>query len=229
MQPLIDSAGHRLTVSLPSQPILVDGDVARLTQVFGNILHNAAKYAGRNGVIWVGAHCENGRVAVSIRDNGPGIPQHMLVQIFEMFRQVDEQSKRAPSAAWASACRSSSSSSSCTAAPSRRTSAGPGLGSEFIVTLPAIADGASQALVSHSLHHVAGVPRHRILVVDDVSASATTLAMMLRGLGQDVKTANDGPSGLVQADEFKPQVAFLDIAMPGMDGYEVAPPVAGPR
>jgi PAS domain S-box-containing protein len=84
VQPLIDAENHRVTIALPAQPLFVDGDVARLTQVFGNVLHNAVKYAGRTGVIWIAAERRDGQAAVSIRDNGPGIPKHMLSQIFEM-------------------------------------------------------------------------------------------------------------------------------------------------
>ena len=101
-------------------------------------------------------------------------------------------------------------------------SEGPGTGSEFIVTLPAAPNGQSEPTARHVLQQVSSIPRHRILVVDDVQASAMTLAMMLRGMGQDVSTANDGPTAITQMLEFKPEVVFLDIAMPGMDGYEVA-------
>lgn len=78
-----------MTVALPKEPLIVDGDVARLVQVFANLLNNAAKYTSRNGVIWVTVITQNGSVVASIRDNGPGIPQQMLKDIFEMFRQVD--------------------------------------------------------------------------------------------------------------------------------------------
>jgi CheY-like chemotaxis protein len=101
-------------------------------------------------------------------------------------------------------------------------SEGPGSGSEFIVTLPAAANGQSESTAHHTLHQVTGLPRHRILVVDDVEASAATLAMMLKGMGQDVSKVNDGESAIRQVLDSKPDIVFLDIAMPGMDGYEVA-------
>jgi PAS domain S-box-containing protein len=221
VQPLIDTESHRVTVALPAEPLFVEGDVARLTQVFGNVLHNAVKYAGRNGVIWIAAERRDGHAAVSIRDNGPGIPTHMLSQIFEMFQQVDKTSDRSFGGLGIGLSLVKQLVELHGGTVEAR-SEGPGSGSEFIVTLPAAANGQSESITRHTLQQVTSLPRHRILVVDDVGASAKTLAMMLNGIGQDVAIANDGQSAIARALESKPDVVFLDIAMPGMDGYEVA-------
>ena len=104
-------------------------------------------------------------------------------------------------------------------------SEGPGKGSEFIVSLPAVpADPtvASDGAARHVLRHVTSLPRRQILVVDDVKASAMTLAMMLRSIGQEVSMVHDGPQAVDWVLAHKPDVVFLDIAMPGMNGYEVA-------
>jgi signal transduction histidine kinase/ActR/RegA family two-component response regulator len=221
VQPLIDDSSHRLAVALPAEPLFVDGDVARLTQVFGNILHNSAKFAGRNGVIWIAADRQNGQAAVSIRDNGPGIPKHMLSQIFEMFRQVDQTSQRSYGGLGIGLSLVKQLVELHGGTVEAR-SEGPGSGSEFIVTLPAASNGRSESTLGHTLQQVSGLSRRHILVVDDVEASAAILAMMLKALGQDVTTANDGESAIKQALGSRPDLVFLDIAMPRMDGYEVA-------
>src|SRR4029079_13219025 len=89
IRPFVETCGHKLTVSLPDEPVLVSGDEARLTQVLGNLLHNASKYTGRNGALSVSVVSQDGRASIKVRDNGPGIPADMLTSIFEMFRQVD--------------------------------------------------------------------------------------------------------------------------------------------
>ena len=94
IRPFIEACNQRLTVSLPGEPILVEGDIARLSQVFANILHNAAKYTGRDGCIFVSASREEAQAVVRIKDNGPGIPRHMLSEVFEMFAQVDQTLER---------------------------------------------------------------------------------------------------------------------------------------
>ena len=96
VEPLLQARGHRVTLALPTSPLLVDADVARLTQVFANILNNAAKYIGRQGVVWVTAVREGDTADIRIRDNGPGIPPHMLGEIFEMFRSSRCHARASP-------------------------------------------------------------------------------------------------------------------------------------
>jgi signal transduction histidine kinase len=95
VRPFITSCDHELTVALPKLPVFIEGDDSRLIQVFVNLIHNAAKYTGRNGHIWVSAEREEDMAVVRVRDNGPGIPEHMLASIFEMFTQLDQTLDRA--------------------------------------------------------------------------------------------------------------------------------------
>ncbi|HEY2840610.1 MAG TPA: ATP-binding protein, partial [Pirellulales bacterium] len=223
-RPLLEAAGQSLTLALPHEPLTIEGDVARLAQVFGNVLNNASKFTGRNGVIWVSAERKLASAVIRIRDNGQGIPPHMLSAIFEMFQQVDgslERSHGGLGIGLTLVKRMIEEHHGTVEAFSE----GPGRGSEFVIMLPLLkpaqekpTDGAP----CHGMAQFTSIPAHRILVVDDVKASAHTLAMMLRALGQEVFEAYSGLEGIASAHEHKPDVAFLDIAMPEMNGYEVA-------
>jgi len=222
IKPLLDANKQRLTVSLPEVPLYVDGDVARLTQVFGNILNNAVKFSGQQGAIEIRAAASNGHIDTHIRDNGSGIPAHMLETIFEMFRQGDGSLERTNGGLGIglTLVKQLVTDHGGTV---RALSAGPGQGSEFIVTLPAAsADPANSPAALPRDGQLGVLPTKRILVVDDVKASAHTLAMMLRAIGQEVSEANDGPAALAIVATREWDVVFLDIAMPGMSGYEVA-------
>ena len=161
---------------------------------------------------------------ISIRDNGPGIPRHMLAEIFDMFRQVDATLDRSHGGLGIGLTlvkRIIEAHGGTVEAHSE----GPGAGTEFVVTLRAIAaktDYESSYNRRNRIHQLASLTRHRILVVDDVDASATTMAMLLRAIGQEVETRNDGMAALDWLSTHKVDVVFLDISMPGMDGYEVA-------
>ena len=223
-RPLIEACGHQLTAVMPADGVMVDGDVARLVQVVGNLLNNAAKYTGRSGHVWLTAEQDQQHVLIRVRDSGPGIPEAMLSEVFDMFVQVNSTLDRAHGGLGIglTLCKSLI---EMHGGSIEARSEGPGKGCEFIVRLPvadesrkAEADGAAK----HNAGEIASLPCHRVLVVDDMPASALTLAMMLRKLGQNVATAHEGPSALQTAQSFTPNVAFLDIAMPGMDGYELA-------
>ncbi|HEX4145002.1 MAG TPA: HAMP domain-containing sensor histidine kinase [Pirellulales bacterium] len=94
-QPLLADRGHQLHVELPSSPLMVEGDAVRLTQVLANLLHNAAKYTGRAGTIWITARRDRDHAVVRVRDNGPGIPGDQLTKVFDMFSQLDSTLHRA--------------------------------------------------------------------------------------------------------------------------------------
>ena len=226
VKPILEACDHHLTMRLAPQPVHVTGDAARLTQVLGNILNNAAKYTGRNGTIDVTVAQTGDDVEVRVRDDGPGIPPDMLEAIFEMFRQVDgtlERSHGGLGIGLTLVRRLVEEHNGTVVARSE----GTGRGSEFVVSLPAAAavepSPATPPTASNSPTPTTGdTPKLKILVVDDISASARTLGAMLRAQGHDSSIANDGPSGIAWAREHKPDVIFLDIAMPGMNGYEAA-------
>ena len=223
IRPFIESCRHELVVVLPAQAVTVNGDVGRLMQVFGNLLHNAAKYTGQNGHLWITAKADGEDAVISVRDDGPGIPREMLTGIFEMFRQVDQTLDRAHGGLGIGLTLAKTL-VEMHGGVIEAFSEGPGLGSEFVIRLPLdrpapeTVDGSGQFSFKRHLR-----PRHlRALVVDDVVPSAKTLALMLNGLGQKTWIEHDGPSAIAAIDRFQPDVVFLDIAMPGMDGYSVA-------
>jgi len=219
VRPFIDAHRHELSVELPAEPVALDGDVGRLMQIFANIIHNAAKYTGRNGHIRVVAQCDGDSAVVSVRDDGPGIPREKLDSIFEMFSQVDQTLNRAHGGLGIGLTLVKSL-VELHGGSVHAFSEGPGQGSEFVVRLPIADDSVEASRISPKPS--AELPSHRVLVVDDMRPSAKTLAMMLTGLGQETQVAFDGPSALEIAERFRPGLAIVDIAMPGMDGYEVA-------
>ncbi len=218
--PLIESCAHHLEVVKTETPTMVDGDVARLTQIVGNLLNNAAKYTPREGKLRIAVERQGAEAIIRVADNGAGIPANMLLSIFDMFQQVDQTLDRAHGGLGLGLTlvqRLVALHGGEVAAHSE----GEGRGSEFVIRLPLLAEQASTTQVNPPVQRAA-VPRHRVLVVDDVYASAKTLAMMLQSINQDVEIANDGPSAIEQADSCRPDIVFLDIAMPGMNGYDVA-------
>jgi signal transduction histidine kinase/ActR/RegA family two-component response regulator len=224
-RPLSDHFGHQLRSELAEQPIWVDADPARLTQVFTNLLINAAKHSGTGRRICVSSRSSDGLARVSISDDGAGIPTNMLTKIFEPFAQAEDRQERfyAGLGIGLALVKQLVELHGGTA---EAHSAGPGTGSEFIVTLPTVAappaadPGLPAAGVSPD--RVACLPRHRIVVADDVVASATTLAQMLEALGQEVAVVHDGAEAIDAASTAESDMAVVDIAMPGLDGYEVA-------
>ena len=223
VQPLIVACNHQLSVDLPAEPLYVDGDVARLTQVFGNILNNAAKYTSRDGTIRVKARRVGESAEISISDSGVGIPSHMLTRIFEMFQQVDQTLARSHGGLGIGLTLVKRLVELHRGQVEAR-SDGPGKGSTIIVTLPVLSGSDVSALPPQAApRKVAGaIPPLRILVVDDVQASARTLAMMLQSIGQQVSVVHDGRSAVDWVRANRPDLVFLDIAMPGMSGYDVA-------
>ncbi len=221
VRPLIDSCGHQLELQIEEVPLMVHGDVARLTQAIGNLLNNAAKYTNREGRIRVSATGEAQQAVVRVSDNGVGIPPHMLDRIFELFQQVEQSLDRSHGGLGLGLTLVKRMVELHGGTIEAR-SAGEGQGSEFVIRLPRCKVGTTEDMAPQKGGKRDGLPRHRVLVVDDVHASAKTLAMMLESINQDVTIANDGRMAIEQAVADCPDIVFLDIAMPGMDGYEVA-------
>jgi CheY-like chemotaxis protein/two-component sensor histidine kinase len=220
--PAIESARHRLTLDLPSEPVYVEADSVRLAQVFGNLLNNAAKYTPEGGDIAVRARVEGGQAVVSVRDTGTGIAPESLPQVFELFVQEERTYSRAQGGLGIGLTLARSLVQLHGGSVEAR-SDGPGRGSEFTVRLPMIRKGPEVAEpTSHGAAVESGVALQRVLVVDDNRDAADSLAMLLQVLGSDVHTAHDGASALDAFVAYRPTLAFLDIGMPGMDGYELA-------
>lgn len=219
-RPLIDACDHQLAISLPSESLTVQGDPVRLSQIFANLLNNASKYMHHGGQIWLSVRHVDDEVLISVRDTGVGIEPEMLDHVFKMFAQVN-RSKRQAQGGLGIGLTLVQSLVEMHAGKVEARSDGLDRGSEFIVRLPLIKDTQRAKPPPTAIRDVL-MPKLKVFVVDDNQDAATTLSMLLQLLGCDVLTANDGPSALQTLKTYRPAVAFLDIGMPGMDGYEVA-------
>lgn len=220
-RPLIDAAGVQLAISLPQEPIIVNGDPVRLAQVFANLLNNAAKYTDSGGQIWFTARREEGEAVISIRDTGIGIAAELLPKVFDMFMQVDVATDRSQGGLGIGLTLVRSLTELHDGTVSVH-SEGPGKGSEFVVRLPVVAKARTSGLATAKSTAEPTIAARRILVVDDNVDAAKTLGMLLKYLGADVRVVHNGPAGIDAIEEFQPNVVLLDIGMPGMDGYAVA-------
>jgi PAS domain S-box-containing protein len=211
---------QRHTVTLHGADLHVEGDVTRLEQIVNNLLDNALKYTPATGAVTVGMAEEDGRAVLRVRDTGHGIAADLLTRVFDLFVQEPQALDRSRGglgiglalvkrlvdlhggtvSVW---------------------SAGPGQGSEFTVRLPlreqpaGAPDAASRAVVPPP-------SRRRVLVVEDSADARESLQMLLELAGHVVETSEDGPDGLAKLDAFRPEVALIDLGLPGLDGYTLA-------
>ena len=222
-QPMIDRAGHQLAVALPGQPLVLEADRVRLTQVFANLLNNAAKYTDTGGRIWLDARREDGQVVATVRDTGIGIPADALPCVFDMFAQAHRSAGKGQGGLGIGLTMVRSLVEMHHGTVEAR-SAGPGQGSEFIVRLPLAPerDVDDDAPPLGQARPAAPFHGQRILVVDDNRDAADTLGLLLEADGAEVRVVYDGRAALAMADSFQPTSVLLDLGMPGMDGYEVA-------
>ena len=220
-RPLIEAAAHRLTVTLPEEPLVVDADPIRMAQVISNLLNNAAKYTPEEGRITLTATRDGAEAVLSICDNGLGIPAHMLPRVFEMFAQVDRTLKRAQGGLGIGLALSRSL-VELHGGRIEAHSSGLNQGSEFVVRIPLSNQSPRTTVPPAGAPGTGSGPPQRVLVVDDSRDGADSLAMVLQTLGADPRVAYDGPSALEALREHRPAVVLLDLGMPGMDGYEVA-------
>jgi signal transduction histidine kinase/ActR/RegA family two-component response regulator len=217
-RPAVDAARHELIVDVPNESIVIRGDAVRLTQVFANLLTNAAKYTNAGGHIWVTVRKEGQRAIVSVRDDGIGIPPAQLASVFDMFTQVDRSSRHSQGGLGIGLTLVRSLVTLHAGRVEAR-SAGLGSGSEFIVDLPIL---IGRQIRRHKAQSPGKLPSKRILVVDDNRDAAEMLAALLSQLGATVTIADSGPAALEIVKTFQPEAVLLDIGMPEMDGYEVA-------
>jgi signal transduction histidine kinase/PleD family two-component response regulator len=221
--PRVAGRDQLLSVQLPQQEIELDGDGVRLAQVLGNLINNASKFSGQNTRISLSAAYANGEVRISVKDEGCGIEPAFLPHIFDLFAQGDQSLDRSQGGLGIGltlvkhlvelhggrVCAFSD---------------GPGKGAEVVVTLPARPAAVEAAQEPQSIRDAAVKAKApgKILVVDDLAASAETLMMLLEMEGFEVKVANEGMTALKIAEHFRPDVVLLDIGLPGMNGFEVA-------
>jgi PAS domain S-box-containing protein len=218
-RPLVDSAGHHLTIDLPDEPVYLYADRARLAQLFGNLLNNSCKYTRPEGTVSVTAKLDGDEVVVSVKDNGAGIPPDKIDSIFDMFMQVEGTSDRSQGGLGIGLTLVKRLTEMHGGSIEAR-SAGEGQGSEFIVRLPvlnrpAVAPSSGTDVESESQ------PQRRVLVVDDNRDSADSLAMLMEITGNKAYLAHDGVEAVEAIEKHRPEVVLLDIGLPGLDGHEV--------
>jgi signal transduction histidine kinase len=220
-RPNIEANRHELAVELAAESLFVDADLVRMSQVVANLLNNAAKYTPPGGRINLGVDKDESWIILRVSDNGIGIPANMLSRIFEMFAQVKTSIERTTGGLGIGLTLV------------RRIvevhggtveafSPGVGRGSEFVVRLPLAKPAAPADLGKTGGPALDGVLPRRILLVDDNKDAADSMALLLQMHGHKVRTAHDGIDGLKAAEEFRPEVALLDLGLPNLNGYELA-------
>jgi signal transduction histidine kinase len=219
-RPLIDEHGHELTLTMPPGEIIVDADEVRLTQVFMNLLTNAAKYSEKGSRIDLHAERQGSDVVVTVKDAGIGIPAAKLQTIFEMFSQVEAALSRSRGGLGIGLCLVKQLVEMHGGRIEAR-SEGPGKGSEFVVRLPIAVEQFHTRKTNDDDN---SMPKSdlRVLVGDDNRDAASSLAMLLKVMGNDIRVAYDGEEALTAANEFRPHVVLCDIGLPKKNGYEVA-------
>jgi PAS domain S-box-containing protein len=217
--PAIEGQRHEFSVTLPHEPVWLHADLMRIAQVLANLLNNSAKYTTPGGKISLEAEAVGGEAVIRVRDTGIGIPEAALPRVFDMFAQAAPADSRSPTSLGVG-LRLVKSLVQLHGGSVSASSPGLGRGSEFVVRLPTVAaplhravEGAQEAPPSR--------PR-QVLVVDDNADAASSLAILLRLEGHRADVAHSGPEALEAVARSRPDVVFLDIGMPGMDGYEVA-------
>lgn len=218
-RPALQAKDHSFSLEQHPEPVWVKGDSLRLAQVIGNLLDNAAKYTDEGGRIVLSLEATPTEAVVRVRDNGTGIARELLPRVFDLFMQADGSHLSGGLGIGLSLVRS------LVAMHGGRVEAhseGPGQGSEFVVRLPRLAAEAARPAEPHAeTGSFAGRPL-KVLVVDDNVDAAESLATLLLLHGHDVVTVHGASAALGAARQLRPDVAMLDIGLPGMDGYELA-------
>ena len=218
-RPAIDAQRQELTLDVPARSVMVDGDPVRLSQVIANLLNNASKYSSPGATIHLSASRADGEVEITVRDTGAGIPSDVLPRVFEPFVQADRSLERSRGGLGIGLTLVKKIVELHQGRVSAE-SAGLGQGSAFTIRLPAHA-GTPTAAPAAAPPSVVTIPA-RVLVVDDNVDAAESLAMLLESDGHTVRVAHNGVEAVERADAWQPDIAVLDVGLPGMNGYEVA-------
>jgi CheY-like chemotaxis protein/two-component sensor histidine kinase len=216
-RPEIVRAEQVMEVSLPSSPIWLDADADRLTQVLSNLLNNASRYTPSGGRIRISASGDGEAVVLSVADTGIGLDPADAARVFDMFTQIAGPGTGGLGIGLALVKGIAELHGGSVEVRSE----GIGHGAEFVVRLPAAA-GAAAAATPAEEPRTPRAPSRRVLVVDDNADSAAMMAAVLELQGHEVRVACDGHQAVEAAVEFVPDVALLDIGLPGLSGYEVA-------
>ena len=220
-RPLIEAARHEITLTLPTEPVYVLADLTRLAQIFSNLLNNAAKYTPAGGRISLSAWAVNGEAIIEVRDTGIGIAAEALPDIFEMFAQANRARGLAHGGLGIGLALVHSL-TDMHGGTITAESAGPGLGSTFTVRLPALVIPENERVERLTQVERPASKRRRVLVADDNLDAAESLAMLLTMMGHEVRAAHDGAQAVDQAEKFRPDLIFMDVGMPKLDGLEAA-------
>jgi signal transduction histidine kinase/ActR/RegA family two-component response regulator len=218
--PGIAARRHALSLDLPEGPVFVHGDSTRLAQVFANLLNNASKYTAEGGRIAVRLEEGPDECTVRVEDTGVGIAPEKQDSIFDMFVQVEDPASRAPKSGLGVGLTLARQLIELHGGSITVQSAGLGKGSEFVVRLRRGELPPAKPVPPPPV--MAPLPRHEVLVADDNVDFANSLLSILESLGQSVTVVHDGFAALEAATRLRPHFVFLDIGMPGLDGYEVA-------
>jgi PAS domain S-box-containing protein len=219
--PLLEKGGHAFSLALPDAPLPMNADAARIAQVIGNLLTNAAKYTPQGGTVRLTVERDGDEALISVIDNGIGIPEESLESVFDMFSQVGRNMHHSQGGLGIglSLVRQLVSLHGGTVGAM---SEGVGKGSTFVVRLALDPGAASAGTGADASGATTAGKTFRILVTDDNVDAAQTLASLLQIYGHEIRIAHDGELALRIAGQFHPDLVFLDIGMPGMTGYDVA-------
>ena len=223
VDPMIRYRTLRLTADLPPDGVMIDADPTRLSQVLLNLLNNAIKFTDPGGRIWLRVAVEGVELVASVRDDGIGLAPETLDEIFEMFSQVDRSLERT-TAGLGVGLSLSRRLAELHGGRLEARSDGLGQGADFILRIP-VGDGKATAEAAEPKR--AAPPKlragnRRVLIADDNVDFAKTLEFALTRMGNEVRVEHDGPSALAAAAEFKPDIAFLDIGLPRLNGFDLA-------
>jgi signal transduction histidine kinase len=229
-RPFIDAQQHTLTVKLPPHPVRTRGDFSRLAQILANLLNNAAKYTDKKGRVTLEVTEEGNEIVCRVRDTGIGIPLESQATIFDLFRQLGDTVERSQGGLGIGLTLVKRL-VEMHGGTIKAISEGPGLGSEFILRLPLVADVSTDRRMETqpATDSVVAGPRkkHRILVADDNVDLAASMGLLLEMMGNEVRVTHDGMTAVVVETEFRPDIVFLDIGMAKLNGYETCRSIRG--